>query len=160
MTFCWRGDLMLRREITRCACLVWVPQMSCRKLKRPLLSGIWERVVSASQESISKTLYGETRAVVNAAQSPTADFVSNPHWQFPDIHMQGQCSRCCRRIVRICGCQSALLAQPFRPDKGLQRLRMPSTLAAASTKPLSSRFLLTGSPTIPASCRGRCSRAI
>jgi indolepyruvate ferredoxin oxidoreductase len=39
-------------------------------------------VVSASNEALSKVRAGTTRAVVNSSESPTAEFVRNPDWQF------------------------------------------------------------------------------
>lgn len=45
-------------------------------------------VVSASDEALAKMRAGFTRAVVNSAQTPTADFAANPDWQFPRDKMQ------------------------------------------------------------------------
>ncbi|MFC5303091.1 indolepyruvate ferredoxin oxidoreductase family protein [Azospira restricta] len=53
-------------------------------------------VVSAGNEAISKTLAGKTRAVVNLAETPTAEFTTNPDWQFPLDRMEA-------RIVEACG---------------------------------------------------------
>jgi len=53
-------------------------------------------VVSAGVEAISKTLPGKTRAVVNLAETPTAEFARNPDWQFPLARMEA-------RIVEACG---------------------------------------------------------
>ena len=39
-------------------------------------------IVTASNEALSKITAGVTKAVVNSAESPTADFVRNPNWQF------------------------------------------------------------------------------
>ncbi len=39
-------------------------------------------IVSASNEALSKLHAGKSRAVLNTAESPTADFVRNPNWQF------------------------------------------------------------------------------
>ncbi len=44
-----------------------------------------DAIVSANDEVISKTQAGRTRAVVNTAQTPTADFIKNPKWQFPGL---------------------------------------------------------------------------
>ncbi len=44
-----------------------------------------DAIVSATDEVISKTQAGRTRAVVNTAQTPTADFIKNPKWQFPGL---------------------------------------------------------------------------
>ncbi|MBK9444713.1 MAG: indolepyruvate ferredoxin oxidoreductase family protein [Betaproteobacteria bacterium] len=53
-------------------------------------------VVSASSEAISKMLTGSTLAVVNTAETPTAEFARNPDWQFPLARME-------ERIVESCG---------------------------------------------------------
>jgi indolepyruvate ferredoxin oxidoreductase len=53
-------------------------------------------VVSAGNEAISKTLAGKTRAIVNTAETPTADFTKNPDWQFPLGRME-------QRIADACG---------------------------------------------------------
>jgi indolepyruvate ferredoxin oxidoreductase len=39
-------------------------------------------IVAASNEAISKMRAGTTRAVLNTAESPTADLIRNPDWQF------------------------------------------------------------------------------
>jgi indolepyruvate ferredoxin oxidoreductase len=39
-------------------------------------------IVAASNEAISKMRAGNTRAVLNSAESPTADLIKNPDWQF------------------------------------------------------------------------------
>ncbi|WP_423195446.1 MULTISPECIES: indolepyruvate ferredoxin oxidoreductase family protein [unclassified Cupriavidus] len=44
-----------------------------------------DAIVSATDEVISKTQAGRTRAVVNTAQTPTAEFIKNPKWQFPGL---------------------------------------------------------------------------
>jgi indolepyruvate ferredoxin oxidoreductase len=38
-------------------------------------------ITSASNEALSKVRAGRTKAVLNTAESPTADFVKNPNWQ-------------------------------------------------------------------------------
>ena len=53
-------------------------------------------VVSAGNEAISKTQAGKTRAVVNMAETPTAEFTKNPDWQFPLARME-------QRIAESCG---------------------------------------------------------
>ncbi|MFA7291101.1 MAG: indolepyruvate ferredoxin oxidoreductase family protein [Rhodocyclaceae bacterium] len=53
-------------------------------------------VVSAGTEAISKMLTGSTMAVVNTAETPTAEFTRNPDWQFPLERME-------KRIVESCG---------------------------------------------------------
>jgi indolepyruvate ferredoxin oxidoreductase len=39
-------------------------------------------IVTTSNEALSKIQLGKTKAVVNTSESPTADFVRNPDWQF------------------------------------------------------------------------------
>jgi indolepyruvate ferredoxin oxidoreductase len=39
-------------------------------------------IVTSSNEALSKVQAGRTRAVVNTSESPTADFIANPNWQF------------------------------------------------------------------------------
>ncbi|MBS3916272.1 MAG: indolepyruvate ferredoxin oxidoreductase family protein [Sulfuritalea sp.] len=45
-------------------------------------------VVSANIEALAKMKAGITRAVVNCAETPTAEFIRNPDWQFPLEKMQ------------------------------------------------------------------------
>ena len=45
-------------------------------------------IVSASVEALAKMAAGRTRAVVNLAETPTAEFARNPDWQFPQARMQ------------------------------------------------------------------------
>ena len=58
-----------------------------------LLGG--DLVVTAGAEAISKTLSGQTRAVVNIAETPTADFTRNPDWIFPQKIMQARIEEAC-----------------------------------------------------------------
>ncbi|MCE1184742.1 MAG: indolepyruvate ferredoxin oxidoreductase family protein [Rhodocyclales bacterium] len=46
-------------------------------------------VVSASVDALAKMAQGQTRGVVNCAETPTAEFARNPDWQFPLDQMQG-----------------------------------------------------------------------
>jgi indolepyruvate ferredoxin oxidoreductase len=39
-------------------------------------------ITTATNEALSKIQAGQTRAVINTAESPTADFVKNPNWSF------------------------------------------------------------------------------
>jgi indolepyruvate ferredoxin oxidoreductase len=48
-----------------------------------------DAVVSAGTESLAKMQLGRTRAVVNCAETPTAEFTHNPDWQFPLERIQG-----------------------------------------------------------------------
>jgi indolepyruvate ferredoxin oxidoreductase len=52
-------------------------------------------VVTAGPEALSKVLAGKTRAVVNVAETPTADFTRNPNWHFPKQRMQSQVEEAC-----------------------------------------------------------------
>jgi indolepyruvate ferredoxin oxidoreductase len=45
-------------------------------------------LTTASSEALAKMQVGATRAVVNCAETPTADFTRNPDWQFPLRRMQ------------------------------------------------------------------------
>ncbi|WP_064574640.1 indolepyruvate ferredoxin oxidoreductase family protein [Cupriavidus gilardii] len=44
-----------------------------------------DAIVSATDEVLSKAQAGRTRAIVNTAQTPTAEFIRNPKWQFPGL---------------------------------------------------------------------------
>jgi indolepyruvate ferredoxin oxidoreductase len=52
-------------------------------------------VVTAGAEALSKVLAGKTRAVVNVAATPTAEFTRNPDWQFPQQAMQARIDEAC-----------------------------------------------------------------
>ena len=45
-------------------------------------------VVTANTEALAKMQTGATRAVVNCTETPTAEFIRNPDWQFPLDRMQ------------------------------------------------------------------------
>ena len=47
-------------------------------------------IVTASNEALSKIKAGVTKAVVNTAESPTAEFVRNPNWQFGSPNLASQ----------------------------------------------------------------------
>jgi indolepyruvate ferredoxin oxidoreductase len=47
-------------------------------------------IVAASNEALSKIHGGRTKAVLNTAESPTADFVRNPNWQSGGAGMLAQ----------------------------------------------------------------------
>src|SRR3954469_9432206 len=53
-------------------------------------------VVSASAEALAKMATGQTRAVINASVTPTAEFARNPNWQLPGSDLQHD-------IVEACG---------------------------------------------------------
>ncbi len=44
-----------------------------------------DAIVSASSDALSKMRHGVTRAVVNSANTPTAEFIGNPDWKFPTL---------------------------------------------------------------------------
>jgi indolepyruvate ferredoxin oxidoreductase len=48
-----------------------------------------DAVVSAGKDALAKMQFGRTRAVVNCAETPTAEFTHNPDWQFPIERIQG-----------------------------------------------------------------------
>ena len=52
-------------------------------------------VVSAGSETHAKLRGGHTRAVVNVAETPTAEFTHNPDWQFPLARMQDSLRDAC-----------------------------------------------------------------
>ena len=45
-------------------------------------------IVTASPDALTRMRTGRTRVVVNCAETPTADFTSDPDWQFPLARMQ------------------------------------------------------------------------
>ncbi|HEX8987980.1 MAG TPA: indolepyruvate ferredoxin oxidoreductase family protein [Rhodocyclaceae bacterium] len=47
-----------------------------------------DAVVTCSTEALAKMLPGRSRAVVNCAETPTAEFTRNPDWQFPLARMK------------------------------------------------------------------------
>jgi indolepyruvate ferredoxin oxidoreductase len=47
-------------------------------------------IVTTSNEALSKMQPGRTKAVVNTAESPTAEFVRNPNWQFGSPNLAQQ----------------------------------------------------------------------
>ncbi len=52
-------------------------------------------VVAASAEALAKVLAGKTRAVVNVAETPTADFTRNPDWHFPQAQLRALLDDAC-----------------------------------------------------------------
>ncbi len=48
-----------------------------------------DAVVSAGGESLAKMQLGRTHAVVNCAETPTAEFTHNPDWRFPIARIKG-----------------------------------------------------------------------
>ena len=47
-------------------------------------------IVTGNTEAISKMQIGKTRAVINTADIPTAEFVRNPDWKFPGSDLAGE----------------------------------------------------------------------
>ena len=47
-----------------------------------------DAIVTASAEALSRMASGRTRVAVNTAVSPTADFIHDPDWQFPQKGIQ------------------------------------------------------------------------
>src|SRR5205823_6822012 len=50
-----------------------------------------------STDAIAKTAPGQTRAVINASVTPTAEFVRNPNWQLPGSDLQHDVEEACGR---------------------------------------------------------------
>ncbi len=67
-------------------------------------------VVSAGSEALAKLQSGHTRAVVNVAETPTAEFTHNPDWQFPLARMEDSLRDACG-AGRTPGCILFLDAQ-------------------------------------------------
>ncbi len=66
-------------------------------------------VVSAGNEAIAKTQAGKTRAVVNLAKTPTAEFTKNPDWQFPLDRMEQRIADSCEGSVLFLDAQALAL---------------------------------------------------
>jgi indolepyruvate ferredoxin oxidoreductase len=47
-----------------------------------------DAIVTSSPEALAKMQPGRSRAIVNCAETPTAEFTRNPDWQFPLAQMQ------------------------------------------------------------------------
>jgi indolepyruvate ferredoxin oxidoreductase len=47
-----------------------------------------DAIVSTTAEALAKMQAGRTRAVINSAATPTADFTTDPDWQFPQAHIE------------------------------------------------------------------------
>jgi indolepyruvate ferredoxin oxidoreductase len=54
-----------------------------------------DEIVTASRDALSRMGEGRTHAVVNATGTPTAAFVRNPDWQFPEAGAQQDINRAC-----------------------------------------------------------------
>jgi indolepyruvate ferredoxin oxidoreductase len=55
-------------------------------------------VVTASKDALGKMLSPKTRAVVNTASIPTADFTRNADWTFPLVGMEDAISQACGQV--------------------------------------------------------------
>ncbi|MEC5409859.1 indolepyruvate ferredoxin oxidoreductase family protein [Paraburkholderia sp. MPAMCS5] len=49
-----------------------------------------DAIVSASNDVLSRTQHGVSRAAINSGATPTADFVKNPQWTFPASQTEAQ----------------------------------------------------------------------
>jgi indolepyruvate ferredoxin oxidoreductase len=54
-----------------------------------------DEIVTAGRDALSRMGEGRTHAVINATGTPTAAFVRNPDWQFPDAGAQQDINRAC-----------------------------------------------------------------
>ncbi|HEX9395851.1 MAG TPA: indolepyruvate ferredoxin oxidoreductase family protein [Burkholderiales bacterium] len=52
-------------------------------------------VVSASNDALERMAPRETRALINASVTPTAEFVRNPNWRLPGSDMQADIAEAC-----------------------------------------------------------------
>jgi len=101
-------------------------------------------IVSASHEALSKFHVGRTRAVVNTAESPTAEFVNNPDWQCKAealqrrigeaIGSEADCAMIDAQALATALLGDAIYANPFLLgfawQRGLLPLRRESLLRA------------------------------
>ncbi|WP_194715779.1 indolepyruvate ferredoxin oxidoreductase family protein [Noviherbaspirillum soli] len=54
-----------------------------------------DEIVTAGRDALSRMGEGRTHAVINATGTPTAAFVRNPDWQFPEAGAQQDIQRAC-----------------------------------------------------------------
>ena len=54
-----------------------------------------DEIVTAGRDALSRMGEGRTHAVINATGTPTAAFVRNPDWQFPEAGAQQDINRAC-----------------------------------------------------------------
>jgi len=47
-----------------------------------------DEIVSASADALSRVRHGQTVAIINTAHTPTADFLSDPQWQYPSSSVE------------------------------------------------------------------------
>ena len=59
-------------------------------------------VVTASTDAIARMASSQTRALVNASVTPTAEFVKNPNWQLPGTDLQRDINESCVRVRFRC----------------------------------------------------------
>jgi indolepyruvate ferredoxin oxidoreductase len=64
-------------------------------------------VVTASKDALLKMVSNRTRAVVNVASTPTADFTRNADWKFPLGSMEGAISHTCAQTSFVNATQIA-----------------------------------------------------
>ena len=98
-------------------------------------------VVTSSNEALSKVHTNRTRALVNTSESPTADFVRNPDWQFgsPSLAQQvreavgdGECAFVDANALATALMGDAIYTNPFMLGYAWQQARVPTTSAGSS----------------------------
>jgi indolepyruvate ferredoxin oxidoreductase len=92
-------------------------------------------IVSAGQETLSKFRPGRTRAVVNTAESPTAEFVRNPDWQAHGAELEqricaalgseADCARIDAQALATALMGDAIFTNPFMLGFAWQRGWLP-----------------------------------
>ncbi|RCS57154.1 indolepyruvate ferredoxin oxidoreductase family protein [Parvibium lacunae] len=96
-------------------------------------------VVAGSDEALSKMQPGRTHVVANTGETPTADFIHHPDWQFPGNQMveriQGTCGQAHVALVNATELATALLGDaiytnPFMLGFAWQKGWIPLTEAA------------------------------
>jgi indolepyruvate ferredoxin oxidoreductase len=94
-------------------------------------------VVTASKDALSKMLSPKTRAVVNTASIPTADFTRNADWKFPSGGMEDAISQTCGQVEFVPATQLAtallgdsIAANLFMLGFGWQRGLVPLSVVA------------------------------
>ena len=94
-------------------------------------------IVSASGEALSKMVEGHTRAVIDIAEIPTADFTRNPDWQLPTRRLSEKIGESCADTLFLDARQlatsllgDALYANIFLLGVAWQRGLLPLSLAS------------------------------
>ena len=95
-------------------------------------------IVSASAEALDGLSAGRTRAVVNTANAPTADFVRNPDWQFPAGDAERAITRAVgeddhvhfidARALAVALLGDAIYANPLLHAQALEMARIPEQI--------------------------------